>query len=568
MTFAPDRKTSLRALLAIAIAATMFWWVTLRVLTLETDTLAQTSVIALMLCGAFWFAVTTGRLAFGVFAATFLMGVIWLASSIKVAFLHEPLMVPDISYFGGTLTRDVIAHYPGMLRKSLIALLGGGTLGVLLWRLESPGRWPRGRTRLRLLATSLAILPLLVCLAPRGPFRALYNTGMWEFISQGRSNPITSFIRSFAEMQIVLPARAQQIDVAQWQTPETATTTAPRQRPDIVAILEESTLDPRQWAACSTPLCTFKMFEADADTRALGTLRVHTYGGGTWTSEFAFFTGLAHTSFGAAGWYAPFNLAPRLKYSLPRHLKSLGYHNVAIYPMGADFVGAQVAYKDYGFDEFHDSNELKLLWESTDGDLLTKVEAIYAKLRAGDERPLFVMILTMRQHGPHDYPLDTLPPPWNKPPFPQLDAALNRNLANYLHRMQQSDSALTQLRSFLFAQSRPTLLVHFGDHHPGFDGLERTLIRNVPGQSATEAMNDTYYRIDTNYPGAHWLAPPVLDLAFLASAVLDVAGLPKGEYFEANTRLREDCHGLLEGCAPATLESYYGYVFDTLGGYE
>lgn len=568
MTLASDRKTSLRALSALALATLAFWWLTLRMMALESGTVEQTFVISVTVCAALWLAVATGRLAFGVFLATLTMGLVWLASSLKVKFLHEPLLAPDLAYFSGTLTRDVIGHYPGMLRKALIAILGGGVLCVLLWRLESPGRWQGRRRRVRMLATMLALLPLALCLWPHGPFRQVFATPTWTSISEGARNPISSFFRSFATMQIVLPARAATIDAAQWREPDAHATTQAPTRPDIIAVLEESTLDPRQWAACTSPRCSFAMFEPDAHTRAYGSLRVHTYGGGTWTSEFAFFAGLPHALFGAAGIYAPYNLAPRLTRSLPRHLRALGYRTVAVYPMAADFVGAALAYRDYGFEEFHDSAELGLKWESTDSELFEGFEAIHARLRASDERPLFVMMLTMRQHGPHDYPLDTLPAPWNQPPAPRLDARMNRNLATYLYRMQQSDRAIARLREYLFADGRPTVLVHFGDHHPSFDGTEQSLASALPGQSASDARVDTYYRIDANFAARAPATPAVLDLAFLGSLVLDVAGLPKGEYFQANALLGERCHGLFEGCPAPILDSYFGYIFDDLGVLE
>ena len=180
-----------------------------------------------------------------------------------------------------------------------------------------------------------------------------------------------------------------------------------KQRPDLVAVLEESTLDPRSWADCTSPRCRFDLFGADDYTRAHGLLRVHTYGGGTWTSEFAFLAGLPHTLFGPAGLYAPYNLAPRLRESLPRRLKALGYRTVAVYPMPRRFVRAAEAYAEYGFDEFHDARELGIEWETTDLQLVDKVEEIHRRLRAEDDRPLFLMqaftlagsVVSLRKQG-------------------------------------------------------------------------------------------------------------------------------------------------------------------------
>jgi len=557
-----DRPTAAasRRLLAGLIAVAVCGWVALRVLGLETDLAEQAYCLACMACAAALLGVASGRAAFGLYAGSLLLGVIWLASALKVSYLHEPLLAPDLRYFGGTFTLAVIGHYPGMLRKSLIAMLGGGTLAVLLWRLESPGLWQARRWRRRLGMSLLATLPLAASLSPHGPFAPLYAAPTWEYISNGARNPISTFIRSFTRMGIELPARSNPVDPSQWRlaTPALATAAAP----DIVVVLEESTLDPQQWADCTSAHCRSELLQPDATTRALGALRTHTWGGGTWTSEFALLTGLPHNVFGAAGIYAPFNLVPRLADSLPRQLKRLGYHTIAIYPMAGDFVGAAGAYRDYGFDEFHDSTELGLRWGSTDDELFERAQALYAARRAANEGPLFMMILTMRQHGPHDYPLSALPPPWNEPPAPRLDERSNRNLATYLYRLHQSALALAQLRGFLFAGDRHALLMHFGDHHPSFDGLELSLRRRQA--DGADALYNTYYRIDANFATPAWHAPRVLDLAFLASVALQLAQLPPDRYFQANTRLRERCDGLFEGCPPAVLEPYFGYILDQL----
>ena len=160
------------------------------------------------------------------------------------------------------------------------------------------------------------------------------------------------------------------------------------------------------------------MFQADGRTRAHGPLTVHVWGGGTWTSEFALLTGLNHDTFGEAGLYAPYNLAPRVVSTLPRVLHTAGYRVIAIYPMSGDFINARNAYKDYGFDKFYDGQDFGLSWESSDGDLMQVFDRIYAQEKqAIGKQPLFVMMLTLRQHGPHMTPLKDLPAPYDQPLF-------------------------------------------------------------------------------------------------------------------------------------------------------
>ena len=531
----------------------------------EQDLGPRLYCVSLALAFAVSVAAASGRVAFGFLCSAALTGTLWLASTLKLGYLHEPLLAPDLRYLGHTLAGDVIAHYPAVLRQCIAALVLLPLAAFALWRLESPGGWRTRRRRARSLSTLVAALALVVLAWPRGPFAQVYDVPTWDFIDQGQRNPVTTFLRSIGRTRVTLPPQDGDADAHDWgaeAVPVAAT------RPDIVAVLEESTLDPRSWSDCTDARCRFAMFEPDAATRARGPLRVHTYGGATWTSEFAFLAGLPHTLFGPAGVYAPYNLAPRLRQSLPRHLKSLGYRTIAVYPMPRDFVRAAGAYADYGFDEFHDAQELGLQWESTDADVFAKADAIRRRAHAESDAPLFLMVLTMRQHGPHDKPLDALPPPWNTPPAPALGERLNRNLGTYLYRLHQSDGALAALRTVLFSDPRPSLLVHFGDHHPSFDGLEQKLRSAVPGESESDARSDTYFRIDANFPAKNVRTDGTLDLAFLGGVVLDVAGLPKNPYFEANARLREACSGPFDTCPQATLASYFAYVFGRLHAFD
>jgi len=535
----------MRRVAALAIGLGVAGFASWRLLNGEAD--AGDRLFCAVLAGALALLVivASGRIGFGLLAAGSIAGLVWMIGSLKLAYLHEPLLAPDLRYFANAATLDVVRHYPGLERK-LAEAIAGVFLAILAWRLESPGLW---RSPLARIACTFAAVLLLGWLAwPHGPFRSVYAIGTWDFIPDGLRNPTTAFVRSLSRMRVAMPgfdpADARRYD---WETPS-AVVKDPAQRPDIVVVLEESTLDPRGWAACDVPRCTFDLFEPTPQTRAQGLLEVHTWGGATWTSEFAFLTGLPHTLFGPAGIYAPYTLAPRMRETLPKRLKALGYRTVALYPMPRDFVRAGDAYSDYGFDEFHDADELGLTWDSTDAELVERFEQLHRKLRTQDDQPLFVMLLTMRQHGPHDHPLDGLPPPWNQP-LPRIDARLAHNLGTYLYRMHGSSDAMAELRRYLFTASRPAVLAHFGDHHPSFDGLERTLASSLPPDLRPRARELTYFRIESAGGDAPPTPFPTLDIAFLGALVLDTAGLPRGPYFEANALLRERCNGRFEECA-------------------
>ncbi|HJT98229.1 MAG TPA: sulfatase-like hydrolase/transferase, partial [Rhodanobacteraceae bacterium] len=382
---------------------------------------------------------------------------------------------------------------------------------------------------------------------------------------------LTDFFTSFNDTVVTRPEIPAKIEgKASWKLDRPLQ--APAAKPDVVAILEESTFDPRILKVCTIAVCKRRLFDADKSTRAHGLLTVHTFGGGTWTSEFAVLTGLAHTLFGAAGLYAPYNLAPRVERTLPRAFQAAGYRAIAVYPMTGDFLNARNAYDYYGFDAFYDGTEYGLGWESRDADLLKVFERIYAdEKRVHPDQPLFVFMLTLHQHGPHMTPLRELPAPYDKPLFAgkfspkDLDDWLNLNLGNYLERLQQSDAMMTELEKFLLGGEHPVVLMHFGDHQPSFDGAIHAIPKQVPKEAGPNSSMVTYYSIKSNYPVKRKFDYPVLDIAFLGALVLDIAGVPKDAFFQANTLLRERCKGRYLDCKDTNMvASYHDYVFNQL----
>ena len=530
---------------------------------------AGTLVLATLLLALF----ASARLAFALLLVALSFGAVELAGTLKFMYLTTPLLAPDLQYFNAG-TAEVITHYPLLLGVSLAALVLVPLLLVVSFAGEPPGLLRTHarplRAAVRVLGSLAAACVLAACLAPRGPFSAVFNKPMW--ITVNDRSFITDFFTSFNDTVITAPVIPPDVDHGlSWKLDRPLA--APAAPPDVVAVLEESTFDPRILKLCTIPVCRRHMFDADRTTRAHGLMSVHTFGGGTWTSEFSLLTGLSHTLFGNAGLYAPYNLAPRVAFTLPKMFKEAGYRAIAVYPMSGDFLNARNAYDYYGFDAFYDGTEYGLGWESRDADLLKVFERIYAdEKRVHPDQPLFVFMLTLHQHGPHMVPLAELPAPYDKPLFPgafkpkALDDWLNLNLGNYLERLQQSDAMLADLQTFLFERDHPAVLMHFGDHQPSFDGAINEIPKEVPKPARHTSDWVTYYMLKSNYAVRGRFDYPVLDIAFLGSLLLDVAGIPKNAFYQANTLLRERCQGRYLDCKDIrTLASYHDYVFTRLG---
>jgi phosphoglycerol transferase MdoB-like AlkP superfamily enzyme len=529
--------------------------------------------LSLVLLSVLLVLFATARFALALLVAALVFGAIEIAGALKFVYLTTPVLAPDLEYFVNRQTLGVIARYPLLLGVSVAAVVLIPLLLIVAAVFEPASLLCERRRLVRIAARVLGTLAsaavLLVCLMPGGPFSVVFNKPMWITIND--KSFLTDFFTSFNDTVVTEPEIPQRIDrTIGWKLERPLE--APASRPDVVVILEESTFDPRILKVCTIDVCKRRMFDADKSTRAHGLLTVNTFGGGTWTSEFAVLTGLAHTLFGPAGLYAPYNLAPRVEHTLPRVFRAAGYRAVAVYPMTGDFLNARNAYDYYGFDAFYDGTEYGLGWESTDADLLKVFERIYDdEKRVHPDQPLFVFMLTLHQHGPHMTPLAELPAPFDKPLFAgkfhpkDLDDWLNLNLGNYLERLQQSDAMLADLQKYLFDAKRPAVLMHFGDHQPSFDGAIHAIPKQVPREAGPNSSMVTYYSVKSNFPVKRKFDYAVLDIAFLGSLVLDIAGVPKDAFYQANTLLRERCKGRYLDCTDTNMvASYHDYVFNKL----
>lgn len=217
----------------------------------------------------------------------------------------------------------------------------------------------------------------------------------------------------------------------------------PDGKPDLFFVLQESTFDPR-------------MIEPEYEPRELfsrhvplsGPLKVHTFGGGTWLTEFSLVTQMRPQEFGDGGWYVFHQLPGRIKRSLFTQLKELGYRTVVIYPVPGFFLNARQFYKSVGVDEFDDPAALGLGrgwdWSIPDAKFY---EAALKKADQTPDQPVAVFLLTIKQHGPHD----------NDRPF-----------ADYLSRFDDSDRAYGDFLKALAERKKRAGVVTFGDHQPEF----------------------------------------------------------------------------------------------------
>lgn len=542
----------------------------------EPALLQQAFVIALMVCafGVFVSAFARPATALVVSGGLFL-GLNFL-SVMKLRYLDSPLMPADFVYYARSSLLETLGHYPHLWMLSLLVCVVSPLVLWAVWHFDRrllANFAPRRAWGVRLGGMALSAFAFWVCLLPNGPFAEVHARNVWEKLSDDAQ--ITNFFVNFSDSDIHLPdmgddAQAEQDWGSTASGEPAAMPRSPASYPDIVQVLEESTFNPSNYTQCNVPQCRVDMFKIDPRVRATGPMRVHTFGGGTWVSEFATLTGMPQDIFGPGGMYAPYVLAPHVQDSLPRQLQRLGYLTVAIYPTNGAFLNGRNAYKAYGFDQFYDAGQLGLEeWEESDKQMFDAAKRIYDKVKKPGQ-PVFVMILTLAQHGPHDTdPLSSLPPPFNKGVLKGLPTRESLNLNTYLSNLRNSDAAMSGLEHDFLDRAQPTVIVHFGDHQPSFSGLIREMPRTWPDALTPYKDYLTYFMIKSNVQGAPMPHYPMLDIALLPSMVLQAADLPTDPYFSAAIALRTRCNGLYTDCdQPALVKSYHAWIFNRLHVYE
>lgn len=525
-------------------------------------------------------AALTRRPVTAALLCVYLLVAVLISSAVMQSYLGMPLTLADVQFFFLDPLDDLslFVNYPALGASFLVIVGGVLTLLILGYRWERV-RWP-GSTNALAHSFRLGIAVVLLLLLGYGYRSSAQPTHRGQLDDRDAYSAFQALRRlELAEhwpvrlsvffdnrdMMATLPPQRLQSRFPVAMPVEISATTSAAMLPDIMMVLEESTFDPQLIAKCRFRACDSPMFRAPSGPwrTQMSPLLVHTTGGGTWLTEFAFLSGFDWRSFGRGGAYAPVSLAPRLERSLPKYLRSLGYHTVVFSGVGADFLRARSAYRYYGFDEFYASEDLRLAddWHAVrDATVFNKALQILAARR--DLRPLFVFILTIRNHGPHGASNETLSA--NVQP---VSRQLGAPLADYLSRLEDSARDFSQLRRAWLSSPRRRVIGWFGDHQPEFAwGFINSMADIDRSRFATNADARhlrylTYHQLSANFgsPGVDTSAA-ALDVPFLATELLEFAAVPIDAGMRAASIVAARCNRILLDCADrALVDDYISY---------
>ena len=339
------------------------------------------------------------------------------------------------------------------------------------------------------------------------------------------------------------------------------------EKPDIVVCLQESTLNPHQFDFDAETIPPFSMFNKQEDTAFVSPLRVHTVGGATWKSEFAFLAGVPSTDFGALASGVFYSVVPHLQTGFIKNLREQGYFCVALSPFTKGNYNAKPAYDHFGFDLMLQPQDLgypasisKNLWHISSEEMMYYTKLILQKQHPSLEnvqQPMFVYVLTMKEHGPYNTNMPNLFNLASK----RLGGKAISCLNDYIDRIDSLNEAIEGLNDYLKSRETPYVFGYFGDHQVAFDN-------QLPPKKGNFANPDyvTQFVVRTNRKTDFVQQQDFLDLAFVGGVLLDVAGLPpKDDFMRANIAMRQLSQGKLEDAEDMDLvNSYRNYLYQDL----
>lgn len=499
-------------------------------------------------CGLVFLA--TKRPWFSLAAMTLCFIGLFVTSNFKFSVAAMNLHVYDLvfylsnlaqfSFFGETYAQIALAASVGA--GLAVAALAG------LWFLE------RRIAVTRRAALAAALLSLM---AAGGATALTIRTGA-SFFNE-RENVFSAFIASLGDVPALMRTRGF-LQMSAQASPEGGIVEPivcqPRETPpDIVLFLNESAMPPGVYPQLAYPDEARGLFES-FDGK-IHKLRVETFGGGTWLSDFSALTGLSTNMFGSMRNFATQISAGRLRHTLPQYLKACGYDTTLIYPSLAEFAGSARFYRAIGIDRVIDRKIHKAPNErQRDTFYLDQARAVFDRARAQENaRPQFVVVSNMSTHSPWDF---RFAPEALKPGEPTRWTG-DQQFDEYLWRLVLAKRDRDAFRAKLAQDfpGKPFLFVSYGDHQPALARLPLENALEIADAGSAWQLDsqsrafETYFAIDGLGFTPRVALPDreITEIPHLPTLTLMAAGLPLDAVYTRRRSLMEACRGLYSSCA-------------------
>jgi Sulfatase len=508
------------------------------------ENIAFTTGITLAIVAAL--TLITRRVMFAVVVTGSFCLLIAVASAVKRQTMNMVVHAYDLFFYlsSWSTVRFLATEYPGMVLKAVAVAGLFGLIGWVAYRIDT--------TRVRAGSAALAFLAAA----------ALGSYGWWakgerrhmQFYFENLY--ISSFYASWGETigtlwhGTMMEAAPSAGGAPKLSVPATCKTA--EKPPHIVLIHQESVVQPSLFNGLGYDKTVDKMFASqDGSTRKM---RVETYGGASWLSEFSILAGVSTNAFGGMRQFVQTFTVNKLADTLPQRLQQCGYRNVVVYPMMRNFVSNEKFYNSIALKEIIDMGAMQAKTaQERDRFYYDFALADMDRHLATSDKPMFTYIQTMSAHWPYDFAYE---------PNEQVsggDAGTHPEMHEYLRRLSLAHKDYGYLHAELKARfpKERFLIVHYGDHQPS----STRMLLGLSEETGTEDIVldpeslgfITYFAVD----GINYRVPDVtagvapnlaIDIPYLGMIVQAAAGLPLSDANAERKRLMRLCQGRYNTC--------------------
>jgi hypothetical protein len=398
------------------------------------------------------------------------------------------------------------------------------------------------RVRRRHSLCAVVVLGLVAYLSAPARVESHY----WEHFLDDRS--LTSFYSSWGDTAQIL-WRGHLFDAAA-DAPHAQFRDSPRcqrtgELPNIILIHQESMVPPGA-------ILDGNLYNASLDNLfrshdgKIHKLRVETYGGASWLTEFSAMTGLSTHSFGSMRPFVQAMMAGNVKATLPETLRECGYHGSVFYPAQRTFGSSELFYKSIGMSDFFDMHDQRApTIQERDHFYYENAMSYMSRHFQKSSQPLFTFILTMSGHQPYKSPY--MPEFVASTEPPHLDPEMNE----WLRRVAMVNADYASFKAELSRRfpGKPFLFVHYGDHQPTVTRPYVDFNEQTFGSQVNPSAYTTYFAVEgLNYTPAPLPDVETLDITYLGLALLKAAKIPLTDVYRTRERLMTLCNGRYHDC--------------------
>jgi hypothetical protein len=506
----------------------------------ERETITFAAAITTSLIAVLTFA--TRRVLFSTAVAAAIVTLIVVAADVKRHYIDMVLHAYDVVfYFTSWSTLSFLwVDHKGELLLALLAVAAIGAVGSVIYAFDGSAI-PRSRSAAVFL-TCVAAATWANAVKPERRHTLFH----WDSLY------LSSFYASWSETLETL-WRGQLLEALATQSKPAfkipASCVPDKGAPHIILIHQESVVPPSNFPTLTYDKSLDPFF--NSFDGKLHKMRVETYGGASWLTEFSVLAGVSTYSFGGMRTFVQSMMSGKIRETLPQTLARCGYRNSMFYPVPKDFVGSGRFYNAIGLSDIFDfrSQGAKRYNERDKfyyGNALNRIESQLNEAKG----PLFSYIMTSATHLPYTSPYE--PDVVVAGGGPHTDPEMNE----YLRRLGMAKLDYAQFREDL--QRRfPTerfLIVQYGDHQP-------IATRSLLGFGHIHSAEDivmradnpgfmTYYAVEgINFDPAPLPTQASVDVPFLGAILLQAARLPLSEADSERLRLLRVCDGRYHACA-------------------